>query len=76
VTMLYRFAEMNGADMTQGGMGIREYEDYAEISDWALTAMAWAVNNGIIEGDAGALKPTSTCTRAEAAAMFMRSMLG
>ena len=73
VTMLYRFAEMNGADMTQGGMGIREYEDYAEISDWALTAMAWAVNNGIIEGDAGALKPTSTCTRAEAAAMFMRS---
>ncbi len=73
VTMLYRFAEMNGADMTQGGMGIREYSDYAEISDWALTAMAWAVNNGIIEGDAGALKPTSTCTRAEAAAMFMRS---
>ena len=73
VTMLYRFAEMNGADMTQGGMGIREYSDYAEISDWALTAMAWAVNNGIIEGDAGALKPTSTCTRAEAAAIFMRS---
>ena len=73
VTMLYRFAEMNGADMTQGGMGIREYSDYADISDWALTAMAWAVNNGIIEGDAGALKPTSTCTRAEAAAIFMRS---
>ena len=73
VTMLYRFAEMNGADMTQGGMGIREYSDYAEISDWALTAMAWAVNNGVIEGNAGLLRPTAACTRAEAAAILMRS---
>lgn len=73
VTMLYRFAEMNGADVTQGGMGIKEYEDYAEISDWALTAMAWAVNNGVIEGDAGLLRPTAACTRAEAAAILMRS---
>ena len=30
--------------LTQGGMGIKEYEDYAEISDWALTAMAWALS--------------------------------
>ena len=73
VTMLYRFAEMNGADVTQGGMGIKEYKDYAEISDWALTAMVWAVNNGVIEGDAGLLRPTEACTRAEAAAILMRS---
>ena len=73
VTMLYRFAEMNGADVTQGGMGIKEYEDYAEISDWALTAMVWAANNGVIEGDAGLLRPTAACTRAEAAAILMRS---
>ena len=73
VTMLYRFAEMNGADVTQGGMGIKEYKDYAEISDWALTAMVWAVNNGVIEGNAGLLRPTAACTRAEAAAILMRS---
>ena len=38
--------------------------------------MKWAVYEGIINGDAGYLKPAGTATRAEAAAMFHRYLEG
>ena len=35
--------------------------------------MVWAMNIGLIEGDEnGAVTPTATATRAQAAAIFMR----
>ena len=31
-------------------MSIREFSDYGAISDWALEAMDWAVNAGLLSG--------------------------
>ena len=71
--MLYRYAQYKGYDTTQGGMAVREFSDYAEISDYAKTALTWAVNTGIINGMGdGTLSPQGQATRAEAATMLMQ----
>ena len=71
--MLWRFAQHAGYDTTQGGMAIREYADYEQISDFALEAMNWAVNVGIIGGtSATTLSPSGSATRAQAAVMLQR----
>ena len=62
--IFYRYAQYKGYDTTQGGMAIREFDDYESISDYAMGAMAWAVNTG--------LYPNGTATRAELAAMLRR----
>ena len=69
---LYRYAQFKGYDTTQGGMAVREFSDYENISDYARPAMAWAVNAGIMGGmDDGTLMPQGKATRAEAATMLM-----
>ena len=70
--MLYRYAQYKGYDTTQGGMAIREFDDYESISDYAMGAMAWAVNTGLVKGDSNLLYPKGTATRAELAALFHR----
>ena len=71
-TILYRYAQFKGYDTTQGGMAVREFSDYVNISDYARPAMAWAVNAGIMGGmDDGTLMPQGKATRAEAATMLM-----
>ena len=66
-TMLYRYA---GSPAVSGT--ITGFVDAASVSDWALDAMTWAVENGIITGSNGKLNPQSNATRAEVAAMLMR----
>ena len=75
VTMLYRFAKAQGTDTTQGGMAIREYEDFEKISAYAVEAMTWAVNTGLIRGTGNRLLPKNTCTRAQAAMMLYRLLV-
>ena len=70
--ILYRYAQYKGYDTTQGGMAIREFDDYESISDYAMGAMAWAVNTGLVKGDSNLLYPKGTATRAELAALFHR----
>ena len=71
--MLCRYADYSGCDTALGGMGIREFEDYAEISDYALSSMGWAVDAGLFQGDEqGRLTPGANTTRAQAAALLMR----
>jgi len=67
-TMLYRFS----GETVDAAMGMAGYEDVDAISDWAADAMTWAVNKGIITGNAGKLNPTGTATRAEVATMMSR----
>ena len=55
---------------------LSKYEDADEISAYALTAMNWAVEQGIFSGDNGKLKPTANATRAEFATMLMRFLGG
>ena len=71
--MLYRYAAYQEIDTATGGMALREYSDYAEISGWALEALAWANAAGLITGRTAAeIVPGGTATRAEAAAVLMR----
>ena len=70
--IFYRYAQYKGYDTTQGGMAIREFDDYESISDYAMSAMAWAVNTGLVKGDSNLLYPNGTATRAEIAAMLHR----
>ena len=70
--IFYRYAQYKGYDTTQGGMAIREFDDYESISDYAMGAMAWAVNIGLVKGDSNLLYPNGTATRAEIAAMLHR----
>ena len=65
-TMLHRYAKGKGYEAPSGGMAIREFKDYAEISSWALQSMHWAVDSGLMNGKGDdILDPTGTATRAE-----------
>ena len=70
VTMLWRYAGSPTYTADLSG-----YVDTADISSWAEQAMCWAVATGVIEGDENsALTPKADTTRAQAAAMLMRSI--
>ena len=72
VTMLWRFAKQQGFDTTQGGMAIREYNDYDSLSEYAREAMAWAVNTEILKGSNNRLLPDTSCTRAQLVTLLYR----
>lgn len=67
VTMFYRLA---GEPSVSGSITA---PDAGSVSSWAKDAMIWAMDIGLIEGDEnGAVTPTATATRAQAAAIIMR----
>ena len=72
VTMLWRFAKQQGFDTTQGGLAIREYNDYDSLSEYAREAMAWAVNTEILKGANNRLLPDAACTRAQLVTLLYR----
>lgn len=74
VTMLYRFAKAQGMDTTQGGMAIREFDDFDAVPAYALEAMDWAVNAGVLKGDNNCLLPQDNCTRAQIVTMLYRAL--
>lgn len=67
VTMLWRYTGSPAAAADLTG-----FADSANVADWAVGAMEWAVSSGIIQGSGNVLNPGSTATRAEAAAILMR----
>ena len=70
--ILYRYAQMAGYNTTQGGIAVREFTDYTSISSWALEAVQWAVNAGLISSTGNRmLSPNGTATRAQVAQIFM-----
>ncbi|MBR3559949.1 MAG: S-layer homology domain-containing protein [Oscillospiraceae bacterium] len=76
-TMLYRYAEYKGVDVSVGeDTNILSYEDAFSVSDWAMAAMQWACGEQIITGvDLGGvmnLKPQDTATRSVVATILMR----
>ena len=67
-TMLWRYAGEPVSSYSLGG-----FTDATSVSDYAATAMAWAVESGIITGMTDTtLAPQGTATRAQCAAMLMR----
>ena len=67
VTMLYRYA---GSPKANGSLD--SFSDAASVSSYAVNAMQWAVENGIVNGSNGKLNPQNNATRAEVAAILMR----
>ena len=69
-TMLWRYAGEPASSYS-----LSAYTDAASVSDWAQTAMAWAVEHGIITGMTDTtIEPQGTAIRAQCAAMLMRFM--
>ena len=63
----------HGCAGKQGGTGdLSKFSDSADVSDYAVTAMRWAVGNGILKGENGKIDPKGTATRAQVAAMVAR----
>lgn len=71
VTMLYRYAAFAGLDTTASA-SLASFTDASSVSDYAVTAMQWAVAGEIIKGQGSALVPAGTTTRAQAAAVLVR----
>ena len=71
-TVLYRYAQYKGADVSASG-DISGFADSANVSDWAVDAVKWAVGSGLVNGVEGnALAPQGTSTRAQTAAILAR----
>ncbi len=67
-TMLWRYAGEPDSDYS-----LSAFTDAASVSEWAETAMSWAVENGLITGvTANTLVPSGSATRAQCAAILMR----
>ena len=72
-TMLYRYAQYKGYDVSVGeNTNILSYSDVSSVSEYATEAMQWACGAGIIGGKDGLLDPAGNATRAEVATMLMR----
>ena len=66
--MLYRYARHEGYDTAQGGMAVREFADYDQIAGYALEAMTWAVEAGVLTGTSSdTLAPGQAATRVQTA---------
>ncbi len=69
VTILYRHAGSPAVDTSI----VSDFRDVGLISAYALEAMSWAIETGIVEGYPGnTLQPLGLATRAEMAAIILR----
>lgn len=72
MAILYRYAQYKGYDVTASA-DLSAYTDAANISSYAVSAMQWAVGEGLINGITDTtLVPGGSATRAQVAAILMR----
>ena len=72
VAMLFRYAVKNGMDAVTLAENLTQFTDASSISAWAVSAMQWAVGQGLIQGSNGQLRPQANASRAEVATILMR----
>ena len=72
--ILYRYAQSKGIDVSVGeDTNILSYADALQASEYAISALQWAVGAGVLNGKSGnLLAPTGTATRAEIAVIMQR----
>lgn len=77
-TILYRYASYYGLDTENNGT-LGDYPDVKNVSRWAVPSMAWAIENGIVngtrEGKKVLLAPKSFASRAQIATLLNRFCL-
>ena len=73
-TMIQRFAKYKGLDVSST-KDITYFEDYNQITAYALEPLQWCVENGLISGKFNGTKvdPLGTATRAECAKMLAQA---
>ena len=70
--ILFRYAQYKGMDSVTLEENLTGFADGDQVSSWAVSAMNWAVGQGIMNGKGNnTLDPQGTATRAEVAKMLM-----
>lgn len=74
VAIMFRFANYMKFDVSVGeDTNILSYEDFNEISEYAIPAMQWAVGANLVKGNTvSTLDPRSNTTRAQVATILQR----
>lgn len=70
--ILFRFAAYRGMDAVTLRENLSSFQDQAAISAYAVSALNWAVSEGLMQGTGDKLEPTGSATRAQVAAMLRR----
>ncbi len=70
-TMMYRYAKYKGYDVDKK-TDLTAFPDAGNVTEFAETAMSWAVAKGLITGDNGNLNPQGTANRAVTATIMNR----
>lgn len=74
VTFLFRGAIANGLEAVTLQDLLSGFSDAASLPGYAMPAMNWALANGIVQGNGGALMPNNTCTRGQIVTFLYRYM--
>ena len=70
-TFLYRALDVLGADFVEGDTALLDsFADGASVAEWARSATATLIANGVVEGSESGLNPAGSLTRAEMAKML------
>ena len=72
-SLLYRFLPVAGKDCPDGALSILDqFKDRDQIADYARTASATLVSQGLASGSDGSIDPKGTLTRAQMASLLYR----
>ncbi len=72
-TILYRYAKFQNRDVTLSGKDVlATFPDADKISAYAVDAVTWTIDCGIINGISGTISAGAMAIRAQIAAMLMR----
>lgn len=72
-TILYRFAQAQGEDVSAGeDTNLLSFADAETASPYAIPALQWAVGTNILQGDGENLLPKAPCSRAQIVTMLWR----
>ena len=74
--ILYRYTQYKGWSTTAASGSLKGFADAASVSSYAVDAMNWAVDEGLLKGANNKLSPKSTATRAQVAAIIHRYLKG
>lgn len=69
--ILYRYAQYKQADVSRKN-DLTQFSDRSAVSSYAVDAIAWAVDAGLITGIDGRLEPGGNANRAQVATILMR----
>lgn len=76
VAFLFRYAAANGMDAVTLADLISGFADAASVPGYAVSAMNWALSQGIMKGSGTQLLSGNTCTRAQIVTFLFRAYRG